>query len=806
MSFIFFRFARILGGFTFALVFICQAQLWAKKHSSISIRFDSKAHILGDDAKRLPVGIGVNTWLENTFLPAIVSNADTASFSVTERSYLNAYGSSVLWQRHYLDGLDITSPSDPGRAFFELPTLGVNTLRYLNVGSAVSAENGLQLQTFPMDSLRFGTIQYGFTHDVGGGMFFPKGVFDREPAQLWGAPEERRRFGPSHDISGVESIFLSPRFLLTVLAESILHSRKFISQKKYENSGRHTALITFSTSKSVLHTGIQYFSREQFGAEDMESYPNSLAKKNLASFLQWNLRGKKDKLSLGFGSSINSLGDREQMHYQRTLEDEINLRPWASPSDTIDFWAGANHLLRGIHLPFALISKNSSFIRTAMRYEHISQEGLKDGASLARTWNKAPLDVTIQTQDQKVSQNNLFLRSVIGEEFSIGSFGGNYQVGMNLDARFSSGRTIFPWQAVGSISMKWSFENKSQLFWGVKHEAMRLTFRDDITMHKGMGMRKMFRWSDANGNGIYEGVESGALQRVTGGARFEDPGSLSPPVYEEVHIGWQTNPNYIYTYLLQSTIRWQRNLLQVGYSKDFKPKYETLERAGSLQGSVYNRTDNYIGQERYVIGNTQKNAVYFSLEMQLIKHQFSSFWFMNLTGGAYLHLAQTHPGNDFYRNDIGVLSEQTSDKNGKTNLLARTDNDRGYHFKLILGFEPFEDFTITNILHYRDGVPVGPSHVFDGLNQGVVVAQDDLRGGGEIGIGRYVFFMSWDIRVRYNGRSGHGFNNWFLAMDVYNLNDFHLEWKEQFLDGNGYRDPVESIIPRTVRISGGIHW
>ncbi|MCB1200062.1 MAG: hypothetical protein KDK41_05410 [Leptospiraceae bacterium] len=771
-----------------------------------TIRFDAETNMTQEYLQVLPGGNSVNTWLESMFLPAVVTNADTGSFSLTESSYFNAYGSSALWQRHYLNGLDITNPSDPGRAFFEMPAFAIASVNYANVGNT-GRFKGLHLQT----AHQFDELQYAFVSHLGGSSFFGPGIFDREPAQLWGAPSDRRRFAPSHEFAGQKSIeFAGSR--LSALAESIFHNKNYITLQDPEASSRHTVLLSWQRPESAIQLGVQTRNRENYGAEDGELEVNTRKYSRTAIFTSWQTAINDGTLNLGAGFAVTKLGNPDTLSQTRKIEDEINLRPWENPFSAQDFWLGGNFQKENIHYPVSLVGeKGKGFLYLQTRYEHIAKNSVQNSSALARTFNNAPVDVIVQNSDYDLSQNNLFLKALLGERDTAGRFKWSWDFGASVDARASANTLqAIPVQPVGGVSASWQFDNNSELFFSLRHEAERLTFQEDVMLNAGSGSASHYRWSDSNNDKMFSQGEAGTLQKITGGSRFDRATGLAPPVYEELSIGWQTAPQNSWSYLVQGVLRYQRNLLQVDYADDFKPSYAQALRQESITGYAWNRTDGLLGQERYKIENSQADALFLALEMQIWKKQVTSFWFMNLTGGAYLHLARTMPGNDIYRNDIGRISAETADFNAQLNSLARTDYDRGYIFKLIAGFELMQGLVWTHILRYRDGTPVAHARFIDGLNQGSVVINDSERGGGETGVGRYAFFMSWDTRLIYQGKtfssnSEHD-SNWFIALDIYNLNDFRLELKERFLAGNAYRDPVESIVPRMIRISGGIRW
>ena len=304
-----------------------------------------------------------------------------------------------------------------------------------------------------------------------------------------------------------------------------------------------------------------------------------------------------------------------------------------------------------------------------------------------------------------------------------------------------------------------------------------------------------YRWNDINSDGIFQEDERSDILSRSGGKYHQKGDDLDFPAMEEVTIGLK----YVYKYfesVFNLSGRWFRKLYSVRYTEDSNIQYEAVDR-GLEFGPVYNRDPLSYGRESYELTNNPNSSFYAGAEMQLLKKATSSWWFINITASAFIHVASNTHGNGPYFNDIGSYSELDADPNYNRSRFGRTDYDRAYVINIIFGFKIIKGLTLTNTIHYRDGVPFGEFVLVRGLSQGPIAVMDGERAQGLVGLGRYTFHLNWDVRIVYE------FNRYFVNLDIYNLLGSSTEVLEDPFRGENFRMPLDTIVPRGFRFTIG---
>ncbi|MCS6983911.1 MAG: hypothetical protein NZM25_02135 [Leptospiraceae bacterium] len=728
----------------------------------------------------------------NLYLASLALNHDTASFALNEEGFLNHYGSSYLWQRFYLQGADISHPGEPGRPVVKIPFFLPSELKFVyHQRDGVTGEGWHFL--LPQSFGNYLNLQYSWVYTLNGPPFFSSGLFDREPAQKWGAPTERRGFLPSHELAA-ELGQEDKRLVL----ESIIHERNFVSTPQAEKSQRQSLFAGWQTKYLDILAGAEYAYRDQQGAE--WSDPQVSFRENFGILSLVNLRNTPVKAHAAFAFAYSREGNLQDQLSLRAIEDEVNHRPLPPPKKQESF-LGDQGISFTIPTGFLLAEEISPFVKA--RWEWVVED-IPPLYTLARTYSHQALDV-IMLEKGESFRRNLFSGKV-GALVLHGhdSWELQYDIAMASDFLWSLKKSYL--RLAPQTGLKFQAflnETRHKVFFSLRQDVPPLTQQEASILVSNRAYTRNL-WNDTNANLYPESAElSSTLPRF--GAEFTQPDtSLSFPYFYESSLGysycwskrWQLNALLTY--------RLYHRLYELGFAPNMKATFSPLYHPEIEGHTVYNRTDSHIGEEFYVLKNSHQRAHFASLEWQLIRLGNGQDWFLNTSAGAYLHLAYPPPGNGGFYNDIGVLHYSTADPNGRLNLFGRTDYDRGYMLKIFHGFFPFKNFSITNSLQYRDGVPLGKVRLVDGLSQGPLIAQYSSRGGGLSGLGRYAFYLQWDIRLLWR-QMGESLA-YYAALDLYNLNHFSLELKERHYYDTLYRAPVESVVGRTIRLTLGFQF
>lgn len=748
------------------------------------------------DVTFLPASSHTGSIIEYWYLSGVLANADTAGFSLTEKNQINMHGSSGLWQRFYINGADITDPANPGSPVIDIPIHAWQTFSVNSIITPFHEQRGFNWNINPSDERK--SVNLSFMHNMGGPTFIPAGTFDREPGDKWGASEERRQFKPGYEGSLYYSLTGINGQPALIFAESVIHQRKFL-QLNNEISSRSTAIFTQNiNAHNMLLLGYQLKTRENEGIEWNNKPENTLKGYRQGTFIQW-INENANHHTYMAGAGFSSLGyDSHSSQMSRSLEEEIHDAELPVPEKNLAFYSSV--FLRRDKLSLPLGLKNKGYAAINFRFEGIAEKKSYPSNVFTHTYADSALNVLL-LEPAHYSYNFIsIIRPVAGIKHDAGNWNIDGWAGLAYEGALSSRRFLFDRiDPVGGIKTTYLFKSiKSEFYIGAQHEAIRINLSEISFINQDSLSGTYYGWNDLNNDGLYQaGEESGVLSR-TGGSYHTIDKDLKSPVMEELSMGFLKHFSKTYSSSIHATTRLIRNLYFVRYDPAFNAGYTQVNRYDTEIGYLYDRQPGTYGQELYQLTNNPEDSMYFSLEIQVIKQQLKSWWFFNFSVGTYFHLASPPPGNGPFFNDIGQISESTADPNNLLYGPGRTDYDRGYMANLIMGFEIIENLSLTNVLHYRDGQPFAAYIIAEGLSQGPIAVIDDEIADGFKGIGRYTFYLSWDIRIRYQWEMEK--NPWALSLDIYNLLDSRVPLYERLIRDNRYRRPAENIPPRSFRL------
>ena len=773
--------------------------------ATFSILGIEKVTFKDHDVLHLPAGSNTGSLLEHWYISSVVANQEKGGFSTTEDLILNTHGSSLRWQKYWLHDMDISDPLNEGQAFIDIPFKAWSEFNIRPLASHYGDQGGYQWRIMP------GSIsdkQEGLKTDVsivshlGGPTFMVPRTFDREPSQAWGAPEFRRHFSPSYELSlgyPFPGLFSRPAF---GFVEFLSHNRNFINiGNGTENNFRVSLLMAQELpQKAIFFLAYQGRLNEYLGVEDRHISENLLSSQRHHLVLAYDssIDPIRDdwEYHVGFGLGFEG-AKKKGDHFHTDLRNEIiNPAPIRLPDQSTVFFIDSR-VERNDLFYFKEFLSTKIHIRSPIRFELVGQEKEIESFRVIRTLDTIPLDVLIFDKDVKTLDTLFRLRPSLVSESEVKDVEIILDISLLYEQIINSSKTTL-FRASPASSLKLNYNIKAtdvRLFLGLQHEPIPMGISESQFLNSDSQSARRFRWIDQNQDNQFQDQEQGGILRRSGGAYHNKSRSLKHPSLEEAYLGADYRFLKKFKAVINVSAKWIRDLYWVDHPDDFDPGYERINRENIHSGSLYNRNPGSYGEEVYSLTNRNKDSTYLALELQLLKEAISSWWFFNISLGGYLHLAHNLAGNGAFRNDIGFYSEQSADPNQNLVLEGRTDYDRGYMVNIIFGFYIMEGLSLSNIIRYRDGVPLGEFMIAHGLSQGPIAIMNEKRANGLEGIGRYTFYLNWDIRIRYT------FKNFEFFLDIYNLLDSRTETLEDPFKGETFRYPLDSTIPRSFRFT-----
>ncbi len=207
----------------------------------------------------------------------------------------------------------------------------------------------------------------------------------------------------------------------------------------------------------------------------------------------------------------------------------------------------------------------------------------------------------------------------------------------------------------------------------------------------------IYRWLDANGDGVFQNGEQGEVVGYSGG-RFHvrDP-QLRLPTRERLllQLGWRFSP------------RWQLEMKGI-LKRQHHPFWV-------FPGGNYGFWENVNGRDffffdrpidQYVLGNATFSQKPFYGELQFrVSGGRPERWFLSFSLMAHIGMGYTAFGDGPGANDTGILAESQADPNAWGNGYGRLDGDRAFVAKLFFWRRLARNLFLGGSLKYRDGDP-----------------------------------------------------------------------------------------------------
>jgi hypothetical protein len=338
----------------------------------------------------------------------------------------------------------------------------------------------------------------------------------------------------------------------------------------------------------------------------------------------------------------------------------------------------------------------------------------------------------------------------------------------------------------------------------------------------------VYRWTDANGDGLYDPFERGPLVARAGPGAAEgslaaiDPG-LRPPRTREFVAGIEASPGKSWRLAFLAFDRRETDLIEsvdVGVPASAYVVRYLADPSGDIDGPlddqllpVLDRRPESFGLDRYLLTNPPGlGSLYQGVELRAERALGARFV---LFAGATAYRNELKGVNRGFRvteNDQGVVGEHLDDPNADTYALGRGFFDRAFTIKIAAAWRAPRGFRLGVVARYQDGQPFGRLVIVPDLAQGPEAIPATPRGqsfgraattGPEgrplTGDGhRFTYTLTVDGRVEKS--FGMGSRRLAIVAEAFNLLGQRNEVEEDPVWGPSFREPTAIQPPRSLRL------
>jgi len=302
----------------------------------------------------------------------------------------------------------------------------------------------------------------------------------------------------------------------------------------------------------------------------------------------------------------------------------------------------------------------------------------------------------------------------------------------------------------------------------------------------------IYRWSDSNGDGLYQAGEEGTVYGYTGGNTHYVSEDISAPVNERLMLHFSTKISKNFVLNIKGIYKKIRNNLRVR----FQQEYGMYETHGQYDLYFFDQPfqDYYLGS-----GGYEKDPFYAGLHFNF-KGRRADRWFFSFSFLAHMGMGATAFGNGPASNDFRILDESQANPNSLLNSFGRVDAERGFVAKSYFGYYLAKRLFLAVSLKYRDGNPFAFLESVSAHDQRVIyystIKGEDEK--GKKGGPREDYLADVSVQLNYSFKLFNGDAK--LKLSFLNLLDFGAELSEYVYSG-GLRDAVEMQIPRSARLT-----
>jgi hypothetical protein len=781
-------------------------------------------------SRDLPSSRNAWSFLETVEPMAILDRIDGAGLYLGEPGRFSMHGASWTQNAFLLDGIDFTDPLAGGQPLL-LPD--IDFLEPVEITSVLapveSAAPGVTMTLTPRDPARSwrGTVQgYGL------GLGLQSGA----PSSL---PPFIARFGSLADASAVVGGPIAGERLRLLLAGHFARGRRLERSDPVPLEARLASgaarLIYQPDDRDTLRLLVtaQAVERPLAARARVFGEPAQEQADAFGSVLRWTRAGTRTTASVsgGFwsGRFEPTVEGREASRpVERLLDGPVPALVFPASSRrstwTVDgSLAMLESALGGLsHAPRFGVTLRRAWVREAPGPDDPIPETVDGGP--ARVWEyewagpesrRHVLDFAAWAADRLTWSDRLVVDAGLRFERTSGAATGA-SPGVSWTA-------LLP-----RLSARWRVADAGRLTlfagWGeYQHRLLlgHLAFGDPNSPHASV-----YRWTDVNGDGLYDPGERGTLVARegpgAGGSLAMVRSGLRPPRTRELVGGIETTTGRGIVFRLVGVDRRERDLLEAvnvgvppsGYTVHYIP-----DPAGDIVGPqddqllpVFDRRPETFGLDRYILTNPAGHTgLHQSLEIRVEK-LLGERWM--LLAGATASRTEIRGGNRGFRvmeNDQGVVGELFDNPNADTYSRGRGYFDRAFTIKVATAWRPGGDWRLGLLARYQDGQPFGRLVVVPDLAQGAEpipattrgqhlgrIQSTDPEGRPLTAEGhRFTFTLTVDARIEKGLRIGAA--RLGLVAEVFNLLGTRNEVEEDPVWGPTFRVPTAIQPPRLFR-------
>lgn len=318
----------------------------------------------------------------------------------------------------------------------------------------------------------------------------------------------------------------------------------------------------------------------------------------------------------------------------------------------------------------------------------------------------------------------------------------------------------------------------------------------------------VYRWLDANGDGVFQPGERGPLlARVGPGGPFSsiDPG-LRPPRSKEVFVGFDARAGswgvrfLAYhrrekDFVTSVNVGAPASVYDVSYVPD--PGDDIVGSTDDYLLPIYNRRPESFGQDRYLLTNDREKGQDKGLEVTIAGTIGKR---LRLHVGATASKSFVPAGYTGFlatENDPGVVGERLEDPNATTLSKGRPFFERGYTLHAAATFRAPCDIRLGAVARYQDGQHFARLVIPTDLNQGPVAIKAIYNGDS-----RFTYVLTLDLRLEKGFSAGR--TRLAAILEAFNLRGSAIEVEEDVAWGPSYRVTSAVQPPRAIRL--GLRW
>ncbi|HSD67120.1 MAG TPA: TonB-dependent receptor [Vicinamibacteria bacterium] len=782
-----------------------------------------------DLARDLPSGRGAWSLLETVEPAAVVDRIDGAGLHLDEPGRFSMRGTSWTQNALLLDGLDVT---DPLRGGTSLVLPDVESAQSIEVTSALApAEYSAPGVTLALASRAppaswHGTAQ---AHGLGSGL---------QSRQSPGAPSIAR-FGSLVDVGALAGGPIAGERLRLVASLRLARVRRLERADEATLDARLASglvqLAWRAGERDALRLGGvgQALERPLAARARFAGDPVTERTDALVATSAWSHEGDRVVASAFAGLWKGTVVPQTEGHAAEGTVDRLRDGPvpdlvFSSRSRRASWSAGGRLAFRPA--PLGGLRHAPRFGVTASRASVVEAPGADGpvaetvGGLAARVWEYAwpgpdaqrhALDLAAWASERLAWRDRLFVEAGLRLERTSGSAKGAGQ-GVSWTSLLPRVSARLRLTDGGGLSLLGG--------WAEYRHRLRLDF---LAFGDPSAPRaSVYRWTDANGDGLYDPSERGPLvARVgpgDGSLAGIDPG-LRPPRTRELVAGLEASPGKGWLLGLVGFDRRESDLVEsvdVGVpTTDYVVRY-VPDPSGDIDGPqddqllpVFDRKPESFGLDRYLLTNPPGDSGrHQGVELRVEKALGAR---LALFAGATASRTEVRGGNRGFRateNDQGVVGELFDDPNADTYSLGRGFFDRAYTIKVAAAWRAPRGFRLGLVVRYQDGQPFGRLVVVPDLAQGPEAIPATPRGqsfgraatvdpeGRPLNADghRFAYTLTVDARIEKGFRIGS--RRLALVAEVFNLPGLGNEVEENPVWGASFRDPTAVQPPRVVRL------